>query len=115
MLSAGEVLAPDERRIRFALWAGTRTTANLERGGRVLFCHVAPGSVVYVRGETRRLAVEPGVNLACFELGIDSVESDDHAGMPVTSGISFTVERRDPAAVAETWRRQIDALRAATP
>jgi hypothetical protein len=53
MLSAGELLAVDGRRVRVALWAGSRTSANLARGGRALFCHVAPGTGVYVRGPVR--------------------------------------------------------------
>jgi hypothetical protein len=114
MLSAGEVLAIDGRRLRFALWAGSRTCGNLARGARALFCHVAPRSVLYVRGRTRPLTTDPDVNLECFELEVDSVESDEHAGMPVTSGISFAVERGDPAAVVDAWRRQIAALRSAS-
>src|SRR6187551_3092833 len=34
MLSAGELLAVDGRRVRLALWSGSRTSANLARGGR---------------------------------------------------------------------------------
>lgn len=111
MLSAGEVLAVDERHLRFALWPGTNTAANLARGGRALFCHVAPGSVLYARGSIRPLRGQRDGGLECFELAIESVESDDHAGMPVTSGISFAVARGDPAAVAETWEKQLALLR----
>ena len=114
MLSAGEVLAVDDRRLRFALWKGSRTCANLERGGRVLFCHVAPRTVVYLRGPVRSLTPDPSLNLDCFELVVDSAESDDHAGMPVTSGIAFAVERDDPDAVVGAWQRQIAGLRSAT-
>jgi hypothetical protein len=113
MLSAGEVLAPDAGRLRFALWKGSRTCANLARGGSALFCHVAPRTVVYVRGGVRPLQA-PETNLDCFELQVDSVESDDHAGMPVTTGITFAVERGDPAAVVAAWERQVAGLRAAT-
>jgi hypothetical protein len=115
MLSAGEVLAVDERRLRFALWKGSRTCENLARGPRVLFCHVAPRTVLYLRGPARPLTSDPALNLDCFELEVESVESDDHVGMPVTSGISFAVERGDPATVADAWRRQIAGLRAAEP
>ena len=113
MLSAGEVLAVDDRRLRFALWKGSRTCENLTRGERVLFCHVAPRTVLYLRGPAWSLTSNPELNLDCFELEVDSVESDDHVGMPVTSGISFAVERGDPADVVEAWRRQIAGLRAA--
>lgn len=111
MLSAGEVLAPDDCRLRFALWRGSTTAANLARGGRALFCYVVPRTVLYVRGETRPLAT-PDSGLDCFELAVDSVESDDHAGMPVTSGLVFAVERGEPADVVDAWRRQLEPLRA---
>lgn len=113
MLSAGETLALDGKRLRFALWRGSRTGANLERGGRALFCHVAPRTVVYVRGPVRALDGGPDLNLDCFELEVESVESDDHAGMPVTSGIAFAIERPDPAVVVAAWERQLAGLRAA--
>ena len=111
MLSAGEILVLHERSVRFALWSGSRTSENLTRGGRALFCYVAPRAVLYVRGATRALEVAPAVGLDCFELEVDSVESDDHAGMPVTSGISFVIESGDPTDVVAAWQRQLAALR----
>ena len=114
MLSAGETLALDGKRLRFALWRGSRTAENLTRGPRALFCHVAPRTVVYVRGPVRALDAGPELNLDCFELEVESVESDDHAGMPVTTGITFAVERDDPAVVVAAWERQLAGLRAAT-
>jgi hypothetical protein len=113
MLSAGETLALDGKRLRFALWRGSRTAENLTRGGRALFCHVSPRTVVYVRGAVRALDGGPELNLDCFELAVESVESDDHAGMPVTTGITFAVERDDPAVVVAAWERQLSGLRAA--
>jgi hypothetical protein len=114
MLSAGETLALGGKRLRFALWHGSRTGVNLARGGRALFCHVAPRTVVYVRGPVRALDAGPDLDLDCFELEVDSVESDDHAGMPVTTGITFAVERDDPTMVVAAWERQLAGLRAAT-
>ena len=114
MLSAGETLALDGRRLRFALWRGSRTGGNLARGRHALFCHIAPRTVVYVRGPVRALDAGSDLNLDCFELEVDSVESDDHAGMPVATGITFAVERDDPAVVVEAWGRQLAGLRAAT-
>jgi hypothetical protein len=110
MLSAGEVLAVDERTLRLALWPGTRTAANLARGSRAVLCFIEPRTVLYVRGSVRPLD-DAGGELRSFELTVDSVESDGHAGMPVTSGIRFAVERGDPAAVAEAWDRQLAPLR----
>jgi hypothetical protein len=111
MLSAGEVLAVDAHTLRFALWPESRTSENLARGARALFCYVAPRIVLYVRGRTRALEGSPGAALRCFELAVDSVESDEHAGMPVTSGISFAVEVGNPADVVDAWRGQLALLR----
>ena len=114
MLSAGELLAVDRRLVRLALWPGSRTSANLARGGRALLCHVAPRTVVYVRGAVRSLDAGPDPELDCFELEVDAVESDEHAGMPVLTGITFSLEGADPAGVVATWERQLALLRAAT-
>jgi hypothetical protein len=114
MLSAGELLAVDRRRLRLAVWPGSRTSANLARGGRALLCHVAPRTVVYVRGAVRALDAGPELDLDCFELEVDSIESDDHPGMPVATGITFIVERGDAAAVVvEGWERRLALLRRA--
>ena len=59
MLSAGELLAVDGRRVGLALWRGSRTSANLARGGHALLCHVAPRTVVYVRGRRGRSTPAP--------------------------------------------------------
>jgi hypothetical protein len=109
MLSAGELLAVDERALRLALWAGSHTSKNLSRGAPALFCYVAPRAVFHVRGRARRLP--SGDGLDCFQLDVESVESDDHPGMPVTSGISFRVEEQDPGEVIDVWERQLAALR----
>lgn len=112
MLSAGEILAPDARRLRVALWAGTRTARNLARGSPALLCFVAPGTVFYVRGTPRALPPAAGSDLERFEIAVSSVESDLHPGMPVTHGIGFAVEGGEPADVARSWRAQIEVLRA---
>jgi hypothetical protein len=112
LLSAGEVLAVDDRTLRVALWPGTRTSQNLGRGVPVLLCYVAPGTVYYVRGRSRPLGPGPGSRLERFEVAVESVESDAHPGMPVTSGITFAVPGTEPARVAAAWEEQIRALRA---
>jgi hypothetical protein len=62
----------------------------------------------------RALDAGPDLDLDCFELEVASVESDEHRGMPVTTGITFAVERDDPAVVVAAWERQLAGLRAAT-
>jgi hypothetical protein len=113
MVSAGEVLAVDDRRFRLGLWRGTRTGANLARGGPALLCFVAPGTVLYVRGTGRHLFPPPGSSMDCFEILVEAVETDAHAGLPVTGGLTFGLESMDPAVLIERWRSQIGALRSA--
>lgn len=111
MLSAGEIFAPDDRRIRVALWPGTRTSENLGRGVPALFCFVVPGAALYIRGWSARLPKSDRTNLERFEIRVDSVESDMHKGMAVTEGITFAVQAMDPAVLVESWQDQIQSLR----
>jgi hypothetical protein len=117
MVSAGELLACDERTLRVALWRGSRTAHNLGRGGSALLARVIPGSVIYVRAEPARLrapgpADPPAADLECFELTVTSVEADEHVGMPITSGITFQAGagRPDHAAAVGAWRHQRELL-----
>lgn len=111
MLSAGEILAVDDRHLRVALWPGTNTSRNLAAGGRALFCYVAPGSVVYAKGTAKPLGPAAASKLERFELTVDVVESDIHQGMPVKNTVLFDVEDMDVSKVASEWRRQLDAIR----
>lgn len=111
MLSLGEILVPDERRIRVLLWAGTHTSANLDRGSRALLCYVGPGSVLYVKGSASRIGSRDEKPFARFEIAVDSVESDTHPGMPVVDTIRFAVAEQKRVSVLDTWREQIDRLR----
>ncbi|MDN3351155.1 hypothetical protein [Actinomadura sp. DC4] len=108
MVSAGELLVRDERTLRLGLWRGTRSAANLTRGGTALFGAVSPGSVIYVRLRPARLAVPEPAELECFELTVTEVRADAHAGMPVTSGITFRTDA--PEQAAADWRRQRELL-----
>jgi len=112
MLSAGEVLATDERHLRIALWPSTSTSKNLARGSRALFCFVGPGAVFYAKGEPRSLGPGPGSKLERFEISVTSVESDIHQGMPVEETIVFSISDLDPQKVVDEWTRQLEALRA---
>jgi hypothetical protein len=112
MLSAGEILAVDETKLRVALWPGTHTAENLARGVPTVICFVSPGIVLYVKGAASAMDPVEGAELARFEIAVSSVEADIHPGMPVTQTITFGVESMDAATVAESWRRQIEFLRA---
>lgn len=110
MVGAGELLVHDERTLRIALWPGTRTAANLGRGGTALLGAVSPGSVIYVRVRPARLVVSEDAGLECFELTATDVRADVHAGMPVTSGVTFRTEESGHAAAVASWRHQRELL-----
>jgi hypothetical protein len=111
MLSAGEILVPDDRHFRIALWPGTTTSENLSRGSRALFCYIAPGTVFYAKGQSAALGPGKDSKLERFQVTIDAVESDIHQGMPVKETVLFEVEGMDKSKVAAGWQRQLEALR----
>ena len=111
MLSCGELLAPDDRRLRVALWAGTHTSANLSRGSACLFCYVEEGSVLYVRGAPRHVGVLERHHVECFDIEVSSVESDDHPGMPAAGTFRFTVTGQPLESVLAEWQDRLAALR----
>jgi hypothetical protein len=114
MLSAGELLATDDRTIRVAMWPNTRTGANLAAGREALLCVVEPGKVRYVRGTGVRLVAPADAGVECFELTVTSVESDSHDGMPVATPITFDTIQPNRAEVLAMWQRQLAALAEAT-
>ncbi len=111
MLSAGEVLATGDDRLRLILWAGSATSRNLARGGPVLFCYVVGRELYYVKGTARALPPAASSKLERFEIEVQVVESDRHEGMPVTAGITFGIGDLDAAKVTAGWQRQLAALR----
>jgi hypothetical protein len=115
MLGVGEVVVHDDQHLRVALWKNTRTGHNLRTARPALFSSIAPGAVLYVRGDPTPLASQADTPLEFFELTVTAVESDMHAGMSVTSGITFTIAGSDvdPKDVVATWRHQRELLAAA--
>ena len=110
MLSAGEVLAPDNKRVRLALWPGTNTSANLFHGGRALICFIDADYVIYVKGTARKLDPRAPV-IERFEIAVESVESDVHEGLPVVAGPAFMCPPENLEAMLSDWARKISALR----
>jgi flavin reductase (DIM6/NTAB) family NADH-FMN oxidoreductase RutF len=112
MLSAGEMLALGPETIRLALWPGSRTGANLARGGRVVVCYVAVDIVLYIRGRSRSLGAWKNPEIERFEIVVNSVESDMHEGLPVVHGIEFTADSSLRRQTIEAWQHVLQALRA---
>ena len=108
MLSYGEAVAVDPRRIRLAIHPASRTAANLRRSGKLTLCCVEPGLVYYVKAvaqvEEDPMAGMP--HLARFEATVqtvlaDEARADTEAGAVVTQGIRFAVGRPAEAVLGD--------------
>jgi hypothetical protein len=115
LLSVGEVLATDDRTVRFALWPGSGMTAALTDSGKATMMIVGGDSVWYLHLTARRGADIGGTGMhrAYFECTVDEVLVDKVTYAKITSGISF--ELPDPETVLARWQQTIDLVRAAPP
>ncbi len=111
LLSVGELLAVDDRKLRAVIWPDSKTTQNLDSGRSALFTLACPPDVFHVRAEPRRLAAAPHSQLARFEFTVCSVEADTHSGMPVTQPMWFAARADLHDSVLVMWASQLDALR----
>jgi hypothetical protein len=111
LLSAGDVLALPNGRIRFAIFPHSGTAANLIRDGRLTLSMSLEGGMCELRMRARKCDQGPQeVPLAFFEAEVERVRMHVAPYADVTSGISFALH--EPSAVLARWRRQIAALRA---
>jgi len=111
LLSPGDVLAIPNGRIRFAIFAGSGTTANLERDGRLTLSMALDGGMCSLRMRARKCGQSiPELSLAFFEAEVERVRVHVAPYADVTSGISFTLH--EPSAVLVRWQREIEGLRA---
>lgn len=104
MLSRSELHVGDERRLLLAMWAHSRSTANLRRTGIVTLFRADDGTPVSVRlrcAETREYALSDGTLLAVFCATVESVQYDSVDYADVTSTLRFRV--RDPVQMASRW------------
>lgn len=109
LLSAGEVVAIDERHLRLALWPDSHTTANLtrERHGLLAFVFENVAYSVRVRVCRGEDVDSPG-RLAVFDGLVIEVRRDSAAYAVLESGISFRL--LDEPSVVDRWRATMEAL-----
>jgi hypothetical protein len=111
LLSAGEVVAISDRRLRLAVFANSGTAANLELDGRLTLSMVLNGGMCSLRLRARKCGEGmPELSLAFFETEIERVRTHVAAYADITGGLTFALH--DPPAVLDRWQRQIAALRA---
>lgn len=119
LLSFGEVVALDARRIGLATYADSATTNNMRRNGRLTLLLVEAEGTYYIKGTVRErprgLDAFPG--LAHMEMRVEQVledgtRSDIEGGARITSGIRFGAGPSE-AALLKQWEEVIAALRGA--
>lgn len=110
MLSAGEILAVNDRTMRFAFWPGTQTALNIRSGRPATLSFVASGIVFYVQGIGHGLPSIPNLDLERVEVTVLRVESDMHPGLPVTDGIRFACEGIDATTLVSEWKTKLSSL-----
>ena len=113
LLSAGEVLACEDREIRLALWPNTAATRNLTANGRALLAMIGRRQCLYLRLACRRGPdIEPvSGRLACFAGTIERAVEDEVGYALITNGIRFDLH--DQPKILDGWARTVEALRAA--
>jgi hypothetical protein len=111
LLSAGDVLALPNGRLRLAIYANSGTAINLERDGRLTLSLALEGGMCSLRLRARKCGQGmPELSLAFFEAEVERVRMDRAPYADVSGGISFALHQ--PSAVLNRWQRQIAALRA---
>jgi hypothetical protein len=116
LLSPGEMLALDERRVRLALFANGHTIRNVEARDRVVLVFLDTDLCYYVRGHGRVEGREVGpgptqpLPARVVDVAVEQVFRDGEAGAWVTTGARYA---RDIAPEEELreWERVWDALR----
>jgi hypothetical protein len=113
LLSVGEIVAPDDRSVRLALWPGTTATRNLTRTGMGTLAYFGDGGALYVRIRVGRGPdiVAMGIGHAYFEGRLVQVLEDKVTYARLVHGIVFDLP--DPTGTMRRWRATIDAMRLA--
>jgi hypothetical protein len=107
MISAGELLI-SERDARLALWARSRSTANLIAGGRLVLVVVLDGAAVRARFEFRK--VDGDETLTYFLGSLVDADADTAPYADLVSGVRFAL--LDPPAAIDRWRETLRRLAA---
>ena len=110
LLSAGELYAPDARRLAFALWPSSRTAQAVVATGRATLAFVFDEALYQVHLDARRVPLDD-VPLACFVGTIESGEMQRVGYARLTNGIAF--ELTDAHSALTRWREQLEWLKRA--
>ncbi|MFG1175098.1 pyridoxamine 5-phosphate oxidase [Erwiniaceae bacterium CAU 1747] len=110
-LSVGEIIALSSRQLRFAIWPGSTTTANLIRDGKMTLALVDDGAVIEIQAlAQKREETITELALTVFDAAVQQVVIHRAPYATVTRGVTFTL--KDEAAAIARWREQIAQLKA---
>jgi len=116
LLSYGEVVAIDARRLRLATYRGSKTSSNLRRSGRLTLCLIEAGMAYYVKTHAlEQQAAADLAGLARFEATVEQVLSDQaredlEPSAKIITGIEFDPGRPASELLA-AWAAVLQALR----
>ena len=110
MIGAGELLLARDGATRLAVWAGSRSTANLTRDGRAVLLIVLSGRAIRARLEVG--AVESDEALTYFAGTAVAAEADTAPYAELRAGITY--ELHDSVAALQRWTATIARMRALT-
>lgn len=116
MLSVGEVVVLDERRLRLALWPGSTAAARLAVDGRATIAAVIPPASYLIRLQARpigELVTPLGGRRAAFEATVAAASVDEAPYAVLESGVRFRL--KDPDATLPRWAEVRRALREQEP
>ena len=110
MISVGEIIALDSKRVRLAMWSGTTTTRNLIRTEKATLAFVYAGAAHYIKLSLKRLPVLPAAKhpRERFEADIVAVRSDVAQYADITTGIQIDLKEEEP--VLRRWHETLAEL-----
>jgi len=108
-LSLGEIIALSPLQLRFAIWPGSTTTANLIHNGKMTLALVYGGAVVEIQAlAEKRQETITDLQLAVFDAVIQQVITHRAPYATVTQGLTF--ELKDENSSVARWQQQIALL-----
>jgi hypothetical protein len=114
LLSVGEVVVLDERRLRLAIWPASTSAANLAARGRATLAAVVAPASYLVRVSARPLGMigtSPGGRLAAFEATVEQAAADEAPYAELEAGVRYRLT--SPEATLPRWTNTRQALREA--
>ena len=112
-LSVGEFLAIGPDVLLVAIWPKTHTAQNLRRDGRLTLWLVFNGALLEMRARaTLKAEHHTKLDLAVFQIKIESVSEHRSNYADVTTGVTFMLHDRERTFAR--WREQIAALKQLT-